>query len=208
MTGPDLLLPLGVIVAGWVLAGGSPGPATLAISGTAMGQGRRAGLLVAAGVVAGSASWGIAAALGFSAIMMANVWLFELVRYAGAAYLLYLALKSLRSAWRGGARPARPAGGSGGRGLFVKGLLLHLTNPKAILSWGSVYAIALAPGAPLSAVWALFSVLICASVCIFFGYALLFSVPPVAAAYARSRRWFELAFGALFGGASLKILTT
>lgn len=206
MMGMDLLLPLGVIVGGWVLAGGSPGPATLAISGTAMGQGRRAGLMIAAGVVTGSACWGIAAALGFSAVMMANAWLFEMLRYAGAGYLLYLAVKSLRSAWRGGAVAVQPAGPGGG--VFVKGMLLHLTNPKAILSWGSVYAIALAPGAPLGAVWTLFGVLICASVTVFFGYALLFSAPPIARAYARSRRWFELAFGALFGGASLKILTS
>ena len=206
MTDAAFLLPLGVVVLGWVLAGGSPGPATLAISGGAMGQGRRAGLALAAGVVTGSACWGISAAMGFSAIMMSNVWIFEFVRYAGAAYLLYLAIKSLRSFWRGAAVSPKDAPTS--NRLFLRGLLLHLTNPKAILSWGSVYAIALAPGADASAVWVLFCVLIAASVCIFFGYALLFSTARISSAYARSRRWFELGFGALFGGASLKILTT
>ena len=62
-------IPLAALLAGWALAGGSPGPATLAISGTAMGQGRRAGLTIASGIVAGSASWGIAAALGVAALM-------------------------------------------------------------------------------------------------------------------------------------------
>ena len=198
------LLPIGVVLVGWVLAGGSPGPATLTISGTAMGEGRGAALLVAAGIVAGSAAWGIAAALGFSAVMMANVWLFELLRYAGAAYLLYLAVKSLRAAWHGQAvKPVKPAKGA----WFTKGLLLHLTNPKAILSWGSIYAIVLAPNAGMGAVWQLFGMLICASMLVFFGYALLFSLAPIARAYAKSRRWFDLAFGLLFGAASLKILT-
>lgn len=200
----QFLLPIGVVVLGWILAGGSPGPATLTISGTAMSRGRSAGLQVALGVLVGSASWGVAAALGFSAVMMANAWLFEIVRYAGAAYLLFLAAKSLMSAWRGGSATLV---NTSSRSLFAKGLLLHLTNPKAILSWGSVYAIVLAPGAPWYVVWQLFTTLFAASALVFLGYAVLFSVPPVAQFYAGSRRWFELAFGLLFGAASIKILS-
>ena len=61
-----------LLLIGWAVAAASPGPATLAISVAAMGGGRAAGLAMAAGVVAGSASWGIAAALGLSALMLAN----------------------------------------------------------------------------------------------------------------------------------------
>ncbi|WP_420004106.1 LysE family translocator [Arenibacterium sp. LLYu02] len=199
-----LLLPLSAILLGWLLAAGSPGPATLTISGTAMEQGRRAALVLALGVFFGAAFWGLAAALGFAALMRANVWIFDLVRYAGAAYLFYLAIKSLRSAWRG--RAVKLADTSGGL-LFIKGLLLHLTNPKAVLAWGSVYAIALAPGAAPLAVWELYATLLSASGVIFFGYALLFSIPVIGRGYARTRRGFELGFGLLFGAASLKILT-
>lgn len=200
----EFILPLWTVLLGWMIAGGSPGPATLSISGTSMAFGRAAGLQVAAGVVVGSASWGVAAGLGFSALMMAHVWLFELIRYAGAGYLLWLAIKSLRSAWAGG--PAAPATAVPG-GLFFKGLLLHLTNPKAILSWGAIYAVALTPGAGASAVWSLFAVLIMGSMVVFFGYAMLFAARPVAVAYSRARRWFDLAFGMLFGAASVRILT-
>lgn len=199
-----MLLPLSGLLVGWMVMGGSPGPATLAISGTSMQQGRWAGLTLAAGIVVGSASWGIMAALGFSAVMMANVWLFEVIRYLGAAYLMYLAVKSLRSAWRGGG--ALTAHVPHNR-LFAKGLLLHLTNPKAILGWGAVYAVALVPGSGSLAVWSLFATLICCSMVVFFGYALLFSWGPIARGYARARRGFELVFGLLFGAASFKILT-
>lgn len=202
--GAHVLLPLGVVVLGWVLAGGSPGPATLTISGTAMSRGRLAGLQVALGVLVGSASWGVAAAMGFSAVMMANAWLFEIVRYAGAGYLLFLAVKSLKSAWRGGEAELVQVSS---RSLFLRGLMLHLTNPKAILSWGSIYAIVLAPDVPWYVVWQLFAILFAASAMVFLGYAILFSAAPVARFYARSRRWFELAFGVLFGAASLKMLT-
>lgn len=195
---------LWLILVGWALAGGSPGPATLAISGTAMAQGRSAGLAISSGVIAGSASWGIAAALGMSAIMLAHAWIFEIVRYLGAAYLLWLAFKSLRSAIHG--RAATKATNAGTR-LFLKGYALHLTNPKAILSWGAIYAIALPPGAGSGAVWWLFSMLLLTSMCVFWGYALLFSTPGIAQAYARAGRIFDAAFAVLFGAASLRILT-
>lgn len=195
---------IALILLGWAIAGGSPGPATLAISGTSMGQGRAAGLTLAAGIVCGSASWGIAAALGMSAVMMTNAWIFEVVRYAGAAYLLYLAMKSLRNARRPVTQKPIPQPHGA---LFIKGLLLHVTNPKAILSWGAIYAIALPAGAAPVAVWQLFGMLFSVSIVVFIGYAWLFSTPRIARGYLGLRRWFDLLFAALFGAASLKILT-
>lgn len=195
-----------LILVGWALAGGSPGPATLAISGTAMSQGRKAGLVIAAGIVCGSATWGVAAGAGMSALMLAHGWVFEAVRYAGAAYLFYLSVKAFRRALSpsaAGSAQAHPA-----KKIFLKGFLLHLTNPKAILSWGAIYAIALPAGADATAVWHLFGLLIATSMLVFFGYGLLFSSAPIARGYARLGRWFDLAFGCLFGAASLKLMTT
>ncbi|MCG6558920.1 LysE family translocator [Ruegeria sp. 1NDH52C] len=198
---------LGLVVLGWLVAGGSPGPATLTIAGTGMAEGRGAALAVALGIVAGSASWGLAAALGMSALMLTHVWIVETVRYAGALYLLWLAVKSLRAGLAPqGIKPFRTATGTARR-LFLRGYLIHLTNPKAILSWGAVFAIALPPTASLASVFALFAVLITASTCLFLGYALLFSTRAIGEGYRRLRRWFELSFALLFGGAALKLLT-
>ncbi|MCE8515771.1 LysE family transporter [Ruegeria pomeroyi] len=198
---------LGLVVLGWLVAGGSPGPATLTIAGTGMAEGRGAALAVALGIVAGSASWGLAAALGMSALMLTHVWIVETVRYAGALYLLWLAVKSLRAGLTpAGVKPFRTATGTARR-LFLRGYLIHLTNPKAILSWGAVFAIALPPTASLASVFALFAVLITASTCLFLGYALLFSTRAIGEGYRRLRGWFELSFALLFGGAALKLLT-
>ncbi|MFK7746052.1 MAG: LysE family translocator [Roseobacter sp.] len=204
MENPETLVPLSALLIGWMIGGGSPGPATLAISSTSMQDGQRSGLVIALGILFGSACWGVAAGLGFSAVMMANAWLFEGLRYFGAAYLLYLAVKSLRSAWQGSVTAPSVAPT---KQLFVKGALLHLTNPKAILSWGAIYAIALPSGAGAAAVWTLFVYLFAASCVVFCGYALLFSSPPIARGYRRAKRLFDGAFGVLFGFASLKILT-
>lgn len=192
----------------WMLAGGSPGPATMGIAGTAMSEGRRPALAFALGILAGSASWGIAAALGLSAIMLANAWVFEILRYAGAAYLGWLALKALK---RAASSDSAAAMGTPFKGsfstLFLKGTAIHLTNPKAILSWGSIYAIIAPSDATPATLFAYFAVLYAGSIMIFLGYAMLFSSEATVRAYARARRWFDLAFAGFFGVASFKILT-
>jgi len=200
MTASDPVL----IIAAWAVAAGSPGPATLAISGAAMARGRGPGLATAAGVACGSASWGIAAALGMSALMLAHGWAFSAIRLVGAAYLLYLAARSLRRAIRPGAPQAAP---SARGGLFLRGMLIHLTNPKAVLAWGAIFAVALPAGAGTVQIWQLFALLFGTSAAIFLAYALLFSVGPVARGYARLRRVFDALFGVLFGAAGLKLLT-
>jgi len=198
---------LALILIGWGIAGGSPGPATLAISSTAMAQGRRSGLIIAAGIVWGSSTWGIAAAMGMSAVMLANAWVFEAIRYLGAAYLLYLSIKALRRAvYPTDAKSTTVQ--SDPRRLFMKGFLIHVTNPKAILSWGAIYAIVLPADAGLTQIAQLFAGLISVTMLVFFGYGLLFSSPRVARGYRRLQRWFDGAFAILFGAASAKILTT
>jgi threonine efflux protein len=190
----------------WMLAGGSPGPATMGIAGTAMTAGRRPALCFALGILAGSASWGIAAALGLSAIMLANAWAFEVIRYIGVAYLSWLALKALRSA----VSPQNAAIGTPFSGspsaLFAKGAAIHITNPKAILSWGSIYALIAPPDATPALLFGYFTLLYVGSILIFLGYALVFSSARIVRAYSRARRWFDFAFAGFFGLASYKIL--
>lgn len=195
-----------ILLIAWALGGASPGPATLAIAGTSMQRGRAAGLAVAAGIVCGSATWGIAAALGVSAVMLANAWAVELLRYFGAAYLLWLAFKSAKSACSD--KPiAQVSAGQGNLGrLYFKGLLLHLTNPKAIFGWGAMFAVVVPPGSEPAVLIQTFLALIAVSNMVFFGYALLFSTASFITGYQKLRRWFEGAFAALFGLAGLKIL--
>ena len=191
----------------WIIAGGSPGPATMGIAGTSMNEGRRLGLVFALGILAGSAFWGIAAALGMSALMLTNAWIFEVLRYVGAAYLMYLALKSLRSAMSDTPTLLRQGHKGAPSKVFLKGALIHLTNPKAILSWGAIYSIVVPIGAGTGAVFETFALLYAGSILVFLGYALMFSTGRVVRAYAAARRWFELTFAVLFGAAAIKIFT-
>jgi threonine/homoserine/homoserine lactone efflux protein len=110
----------------------TPGPAVLFIVARSIGAGRRAGLLSVAGVGLGNAVHAAATALGLAALVASAPVAFAALRFGGAAYLLYLALRKLT-----GREPstgdlvaaAPPAGGA----VFGQALLVALLNPKTIL---------------------------------------------------------------------------
>ncbi|MGX9357452.1 LysE family translocator [Roseobacteraceae bacterium S113] len=196
-----------VILLAALAASLSPGPASLAVAGTSMARGRKAGLYLTAGIMIGSLTWSIAAALGLGAVMLANAWVFELIRYAGAGYLLFLAYKSARSALSSKDVETKAIDGTP-KALISKGAALHITNPKSILFFGALYSM----GMPTDATaWQLATVVgavgLQASL-VYSGYALLFSAPSMTRLYLSLRRWFEGAFALGFGLAGLKVATT
>src|SRR5918999_5986693 len=78
----------------------TPGPDTaMTIRATLLG-GRRAGMLTASGVVSGQACWTLAASAGITALLVASEPAFLAVKFAGAAYLVYLGLQALLAAVR------------------------------------------------------------------------------------------------------------
>ena len=200
----DINLPLILIAA--LVAGASPGPATLAIAGTSMALGRFSGLSLASGISAGSLIWAISAAFGLGTIMLANTWVFEVIRYFGAAYLMHLAYKSARSAISSKEIKVKPLTGSRST-LFTKGLMLQLTNPKAILFIGSLYSLGVPAGSSIQGLIIVITAVGTLGFVIFHGYAILFSSKAMTRIYLRLRRWFEGAFAIGFGAASFKILT-
>jgi len=163
-------------------------------------------MTLAAGIWTGSLIWSVTAAAGLSAIMLANAWLFEIGRYLGSAYLAYLALRSARAAWTGGQTRTNAMGGGGWR-LYGKGMALHLTNPKAILFLGSLYAVGVPANASLAQLAIVIAAVALQNLLIFQGYAYLFSTPAMTRHYLALRRWFDAAFALGFGLASLKVLT-
>ncbi|WP_319496593.1 LysE family translocator [uncultured Cohaesibacter sp.] len=203
----DINLPL--IMGAALVAMASPGPATIAIASTSMTNGRRYGLALASGVTSGSLFWSLAAALGMSGVMATNAWLFEILRYCGAAYLLYLAIKSARSAL--GSGKEAPAIDTPRRltlrKTYFKGLAIHLSNPKAILFIGSIYALGLPRDASVADLATVVLALGLQSAAICHLYAMLFASTPIVAGYRKMRRALDGLFAMLFGLASIKILT-
>ena len=120
-------------VAAWLLTL-TPGLDTALVLRTAAVEGGRQAMLAGSGIAAGCLAWGLAASLGLGAVLAVSETAYALLRLAGAAYLLWLGLAVLRSAWRGTARMQEPSlpppsDGKGGR-WFWRGLLTNLLNPK------------------------------------------------------------------------------
>lgn len=199
----DYLADIVLAYAAYLVATVSPGPAIMAIMVTSAGAGRRAGLRLASGILAGSVLWGIAAALGLSIVMSHVAWVLTAFKIVGGCYLLWLALKSLKSALSATpvARPTPPGSGS-----FARGLALHLTNPKAVLAWAAIITLGLRPDAPP---WVAGAILLgCAllGTIVFGTYAVVFSTDRMMRLYRAARRPIEGAVAALFGMAGMKLL--
>lgn len=109
----------------------TPGPDMMFIVAMGGRGGPSAGVLAALGVACAMFVHTVAAALGLSALFTALPTLYHVLRWAGAAYLLYLAVKAFRSP--GGPVEAGATGGSGRRRAFWQGAFTNLLNPKVIL---------------------------------------------------------------------------
>jgi len=186
----------------------SPGPATLAIMSVSMNQGRSYGLVLALGVLTGSLFWSASAAFGLGAIMQTNAWMFEVVRVIGAVYLLYLAYRSLHSALKPADASVTSIGLRSMRLAYLRGLLIHLTNPKAILFFGALYSLAVPDTTELASLVSVILFVGVISAGIFLGYAMLFASETIRQWYMRLRQLFDVSFAVLFGTAGVRLLVS
>ena len=119
----------------------APGPDSMLVMRNTMRGGRRTGWVTACGTLSGLAIWALAAALGLSALLQVSHVGYDILRFCGAAYLIWLGVTSL--AHFRGRRPAEPAeagrsavpGLAGPRAVrpsraYLNGLLSNLLNPK------------------------------------------------------------------------------
>lgn len=110
----------------------TPGPDMLLIASRSVSQGQQAGFLTYFGIALGTYCHALAAALGLAQLMINVPLAYEVVRWAGCAYLLYLAYKAVRAK----ATEFDPQTGMrrlSGRRIFAQGLATNLLNPKMAL---------------------------------------------------------------------------
>ena len=115
----------------------APGPDTFYVLSRALGAGRRAGVHSACGISAGVLVHTLAAVVGLSAVLRESALAFRLVKYVGAAYLVFLGVQTLRSS-QGSLldeldEPRSADHATADRGGFTRGLLVNVLNPKVAL---------------------------------------------------------------------------
>ena len=124
---------LGIFVAATIVLLVTPGPAVLYIVARSVEQGRSAGLVSVAGIHLGTIAHIAAATLGLSALLLSSAIAFEVVKYLGAAYLIWLGVRALMTRDPaedplGAKTRPRPL-----RRVFRDGLVVNLLNPKTAL---------------------------------------------------------------------------
>jgi threonine/homoserine/homoserine lactone efflux protein len=126
-----------------------PGPDFAVITKNTLAGGRRRGSWSAVGVASSNAVQGLAAAAGLGALITRAQPVFQAIKWAGIAYLLYLGAQALRSAARG--RYAEQSTVEQGAAGWRQGFLSNITNPKVLVFYLAVLPQFLGPHAPLSA---------------------------------------------------------
>ncbi len=183
----------------------SPGPAFLAVSRTAIGTSRAAGIIAAAGMATGALIWAVATLLGLHVLFGKAPWLYDVLRLGGAAYLIYLGLSMLRSAWRGGHLASEAAAARGGHRTFLRSLAVQLSNPKAAVFFGSIFVTLLPAAAPLWVKGAALAVLGINEFGFYGLVAMVLSTPRAQRIYGNAKRGLDALFGGFLTALGVKL---
>jgi threonine efflux protein len=199
---PQLLALSGIIL----LACASPGPDFVAVTSHALGD-RRSGVFVGLGVTCAVAVWASLAVFGFGLLIQQFFWLYDAIRLAGAAYLIYLGLRMLAAALRGqpDAQAIAQTPRTGAGQAWRRGFLVGITNPKTATFFATLFVTLLPVGAPpwvYAAVVAVVVSITGAWMCLL---AAFFSVGAVRRVYARIRRPVDALMGAALMGLGAKL---
>ncbi len=127
---PDLTL-WGLFVVASVVLLLTPGPAVLYIVARSIGQGRAAGLISVLGIHLGTIVHITAAAVGLSALVVSSALAFAIVKYLGAAYLVWIGIRTLTAKDPDPAEPVAPAEPL--LRVFRDGFVVNLFNPKTAI---------------------------------------------------------------------------
>jgi len=128
----------------------TPGIDTALVLRSTITRGRRAGIITAWGICSGVVLWGVASGAGVAALLTASQPAFNALRLMGAAYVIFLGLRSIVGALhQRGSRDIDAPSPPNQRTLFANGLMTNLLNPKVGVFYVAVVPQFIPPGAPI-----------------------------------------------------------
>ncbi|EKN6362903.1 threonine export protein RhtC [Yersinia enterocolitica] len=186
----------------------SPGPDFFFVSQTAASRSRREAMMGVTGISLGIVVWAGVALMGLNLILQKMAWLHQIIMVGGGLYLCWMGWQLLKSARskRDTSEPevqvALPARGR----TFLRGFLTNLSNPKAVIYFGSVFSLFVGDNVTAGARWGLF-VLIVAETFVWFSIvACVFALPMMRRGYQRLSKWIDGLAGVLFAGFGIHLI--
>jgi threonine/homoserine/homoserine lactone efflux protein len=203
---PDLAT-LALFAAAALALCATPGPDMLLIASRSVSQGRASGFATLAGIQVGTYCHALAAALGLSQLFLIVPLAYDIVRYAGAAYLLYLAWQAFRSTGTALTPTASlqryPIGT-----VFWQGLLTNLLNPKMALFVLALFPQFVDPNAGSIALQILIFATVINLIGIVVNGAVILTASGLGKAFSGRARWRrvpQLLLGTVFTGLALRL---
>lgn len=203
---------LGLFVLAGLLLNLTPGPDVLYIVTQGLRHGARLGMVAALGITAGCFVHIAAAALGVGALLAASSTAFNLLKWAGATYLLYMGWNLLRKPGDLAGLAASSESSAGfpppARTVFLRGFWTNVLNPKVALFFLAFVPQFIAPDAAQPALLFLLLGLVFNVNGLFVNLGWAWAAATLARhvkAVQRSLRWFDRAAGALFVGFGLRL---
>ncbi len=186
----------------------SPGPDFFFVSQTAASRSRREAMMGVLGIALGIVVWAGVALMGLQLLLQKMAWLHQVIMVGGGLYLSWMGLQLLRSA-RAKAQLGHheaevdlpPRGNT-----FLRGFLTNLSNPKAVVYFGSVFSVFVGEDVSAGARWGLFVLIVAETMFWFSLVALVFALPVMRRGYQRLAKWIDGLAGALFVGFGLHLI--
>ncbi|WP_447884177.1 threonine export protein RhtC [Serratia fonticola] len=190
----------------------SPGPDFFFVSQTAASRSRREAMMGVVGITLGVMVWAGVALLGLNLILQKMAWLHQIIMVGGGLYLCWMGWQLLRSARSQNAQTApaeevKVALPKPGRS-FIRGLLTNLSNPKAVIYFGSVFSLFVGEDVGAGARWGLFALITGETFIWFTLVAIIFALPAMRRGYQRMAKWIDGLAGVLFTGFGLHLIFT
>ncbi|MBW5813469.1 threonine export protein RhtC [Yersinia kristensenii] len=186
----------------------SPGPDFFFVSQTAASRSRREAMMGVVGISLGIVVWAGVALMGLNLILQKMAWLHEIIMVGGGLYLCWMGWQLLKSARskqdvsEGEVQVALPVRGR----TFLRGFLTNLSNPKAVIYFGSVFSLFVGDDVSAGARWGLFVLIIAETFVWFSIVACVFALPVMRRGYQRLSKWIDGLAGVLFTGFGIHLI--
>ncbi|ACP26860.1 lysine exporter protein [Sinorhizobium fredii NGR234] len=189
----------------------SPGADLAMVMRQSLVHGRRAAIITSFGIGASLMFHVSYTVLGLGLIISQSIYLFNIVKWCGVAYLIYIGLKALRAGQTEIAvEPGSDAGARSGQSAlkaFGLGFAANALNPKAVFFFLSIFSTVVGAHTPMVVKFGYGLVMASALITWFVGVSLFMTTPRMRAAFTRASKWIDRASGMVFIGLGLKLAT-
>jgi RhtB (resistance to homoserine/threonine) family protein len=206
------LVELASLMAIFAFAIVSPGADLAMVMRQSLVQGRRAAVITSFGIGAALMLHVSYTILGLGLIISQSIYLFNIVKWCGVAYLVYIGIKALRAGKADLSVEAVKAGGEAkveqsAFRAFGLGFLANALNPKAVFFFLSIFSTVVSAHTPIAIKFGYGLVMATCLIAWFVGVSLFMTTPRMRAAFSRASQWIDRTSGLVFIALGIKLAT-